>query len=267
MLSLSALLQGGKVTWSRKRHVPLGTCFTLSPSLVITGRTLIIEGTGSEESECLHEIAITPRFCFLLCSLEFPPALPPSLPPFLPSPLSLPLLPSVDLGVVTAWTPACRGTRPHQLWYHSSCVGQRASLGGWDQHEREAGVFGAQVPSCCISVVTKGCTGTGGGPAAQFNLLYDTDFIRGWWWKGKDSSVSLNLELNPRLKINVRSVSKYSAETTLDEKGKPLRSYRLLIIITSISVKNPSRLIFGHENIQRCAQGNHNLFFTRYVTL
>lgn len=129
---------------------------------------------------------------------------------------------------------------------------------GWDQHEREAGVSGAQVPSYCISVVTKGCIGTGGGPSAQFNLLYDTDFIRGWWWKGKDSSVSLNLELNPRLKINVRSVSKYSAGTTLDEKGKPLRSYRLLIIITSISVKNPSRLIFGHENIQRCAQGNHN---------
>lgn len=99
-------------------------------------------------------------------------------------------------------------------------VHQAAGRPGWDQREREAGVLGARVPSCCISVVTEGCMGTGSGPSAQFNWLYGSDFIRGWCWKGKDSSVSLNLELNPRLKINVWSVSKYSTETTSDEKRK-----------------------------------------------
>ena len=193
MLSLLALLQGGKVTWSRRCLVPLGTCSTLSPSLVITGRTLIIKGTGSEDFECFHKISLTPRFCFLLlCSLGYSPSLPPCLPPFLPSPLPLP-------------TPSISGLRRHHCLnacppgdasspaLMSQLMRRAAGQPGWDQRKREASILGAQVPRCCITAVTKRCMGAGGGPSAQFRLLYGTDFIRRW----RDSRVSLNLELKP----------------------------------------------------------------------
>ena len=80
---------------------PAGHLLKFIPSLVITGRTLIIKGTGSEDFECFPEITVAPRLCFLLlCSLGFSPSLPPCLPPFLPSPLPLP-------------TPSIGGLRRH----------------------------------------------------------------------------------------------------------------------------------------------------------
>lgn len=71
----------------------------------------------------------------------------------------------------------------------SQLTNQAAGQPEWDQRGGDASVLGAWVTGCFISVVTKGCVGTGGGTSAQFNVFSSTHFIRGWWWKGKDSSI------------------------------------------------------------------------------
>lgn len=73
----------------------------------------------------------------------------------------------------------------------SQLTNQAAGQPEWDQRGGDASVLGAWVTGCFISVVTKGCVGTGGGTSAQFNVSSSTHFMRGWWWKGKDSSILL----------------------------------------------------------------------------